>query len=46
MLLDTDHLSVLTTPDSSGYSTLRARLTANRQDFEKVPGLKIENWLS
>lgn len=21
-------------------------LTANRQDFEKVPGLKFENWLS
>ena len=33
ILLDTDHFNDV------------LFLTANRRDFEKVPGLRFENWL-
>ena len=51
ILLDTDHLTVLKYTDllrqitSIAIASNALLLTANRRDFEKVPGLRFENWL-
>jgi predicted nucleic acid-binding protein len=56
IVLDSDHLSILRYHNSErALKDLKAAciamannallLTANRRDFEKVPGLRFENWL-
>jgi len=55
ILLDSDHLSMLKYSNTPTFSRLAGRmadsvdqdalmLTANTKDFEKVPGLRIDNW--
>ena len=48
ILLDTDHVTVLLCPEDKRHMILVAALqllSANLKDFEKVPGLRVENWL-
>ena len=45
ILLDTDHLTVLKYMACIALANEVLFLTANRRDFEKVPGLRFENWL-
>lgn len=42
ILLDTDHLTLLKYTANPRCQAL----LANLQDFQKVPGLRVENWLS
>lgn len=52
ILLETDHVSMLKYRGTERCDRLTARLandalllTANRQDYARIPGLRFENWL-
>ena len=46
IILDTDHIVVLKYSQEANDATLTANMAASPdQDFEQVPGLRVEDWL-
>ncbi len=44
VVLDTNHYDELANDSGCGRNAQR-RIEINLSDFEKVPGLRVENWL-